>query len=211
MRDSIAAIDALLKHSDDDDGDIGIDASNLILSLQGKVFKEHVCIKVNGIISRVAVATLQYAVRQRILELTLELEKTLPISSKITAGWADSKPSHSPDQVTKIYHQTIFGDGSSIVNSGRDTSVLISNPPRDDKAFIENLIKAGIPERDASDLADIMASEEPTNEVEPFGVRAKSWLVKNIKKAADGTWKVGISVATNILTEAASRYYYGLK
>jgi hypothetical protein len=32
----------------------------------------------------------------------------------------------------------------------------------------------------------------------------------NLKKAADGTWKVGVSVATDLVKEALLKYY-GLK
>lgn len=68
----------------------------------------------------------------------------------------------------------------------------------------------GIPRSDASEMAEIVACEEPSSTEEPFGAKAKEWLVKNIRKAADGTWKIGVSVATRILTEATLQYY-GLK
>jgi hypothetical protein len=65
-------------------------------------------------------------------------------------------------------------------------------------------------ESDASELAKIVASEPGGNREEPFGTKAKRWIAKNIGKAADGTWKAGIAVATKVLTEAALKYY-GLK
>jgi hypothetical protein len=34
--------------------------------------------------------------------------------------------------------------------------------------------------------------------------------VDNLKKAADGTWKIGVSVATDVIKEAVLKYY-GLK
>jgi hypothetical protein len=40
--------------------------------------------------------------------------------------------------------------------------------------------------------------------------REQDQLAKNLKKAADGTWKVGIGVATEVLKTAAIGYY-GLK
>ena len=43
---------------------------------------------------------------------------------------------------------------------------------------------------------------------EPFGKKATSWLASHhLKKAAEGRWKIGISVATEVLTEAAKKYY----
>jgi 3-methyladenine DNA glycosylase AlkD len=66
-------------------------------------------------------------------------------------------------------------------------------------------VDAGISKVDASELAGILASESPQSKEEPFGKKAKAWIVKNIGKAANGTWKVGVAVATNILR------YYGFK
>jgi hypothetical protein len=76
------------------------------------------------------------------------------------------------------------------------------------KGFIEHLKQAGIAEPDAKQLAEIVASESSESKQEPLG--AKAWLIKNLKKAADGTWKIGVSVATDVIKEAVLKYY-GLK
>jgi hypothetical protein len=81
---------------------------------------------------------------------------------------------------------------------------------RDNQSFINALVESGIPKGDAAELVQIMAEEEPSSQEEPFGQKAKGWIATNLKKAAEGTWNVGLSVATKILTEAAMRYY-GLK
>jgi phosphodiesterase/alkaline phosphatase D-like protein len=76
--------------------------------------------------------------------------------------------------------------------------------------LVEFLKQAGIPEADARQLGDIVATEEPESKQEPLGSKAKKWLVDNLKKAANGTWKVGVSVATDVIKEAVLKYY-GLK
>jgi hypothetical protein len=43
-----------------------------------------------------------------------------------------------------------------------------------------------------------------------MGPKARNWFVKNLKKAADGTWKVGVTVASGVIKEALLKYY-GLK
>jgi len=210
IRESIAAIEELIKSSAEGDGTLGIDASNLILLLQGKVYKDYACNDVQGTISRASLAELQYAVRSRILELSLELEKSVPAAADISFGSPDSGANLSSDKVTRISQQIIYGNVTSISSSGRGAQFNLSYGDRDDKALIEYLVKAGIPESDASELAEIVASEEPSSKEEPLGAKAKAWLLNNLKKAADGTWKVGVSVATKVLTEAALKYY-GLK
>ncbi len=210
IRDGIAAVDELIRSSADGDGSLGIDASNLILLLQGKVYADYSCNGVQGTISRAALTELQYAVRSRILELTLELEKSIPAAAEITFGSPGPSEKFNSEKVNQISQQIIYGNVTTISSSGAGTQINVSISERDNKAFIEYLVKAGIPEDDASELSEIVAAEDPSNPEEPLGVKAKEWLVKNIRKAADGTWKIGVSVATKVLTEAALNYY-GLK
>lgn len=210
VRDGIAAIDDLIRRTADGDGTLGINASNLILKLQGKVYPEYSCNDVQGAISRAALSELQYAVRSRILGLTLELEKSIPAAAEITFGSPESSEKVNSEKVNQIYQQIIYGNVTTISSSGAGSQINLSIGARDNEAFIEYLVKAGIPKDDATELVDIVATEEPSSTEEPLGAKAKAWLVKNIRKAADGTWKVGVSVATNILTEAALKYY-GLK
>lgn len=210
IRDGIAAIDELIRSSADGDGTLGINASNLILLLQGKVYPGYACNEVQGAISRAALSELQYAVRSRILELTLEIEKSIPTATDITFGSPESSEKINSEKVTQIYHQIIYGNVTTISSSGAGSQISISIPERDNAAFIKYLVSAGISEGDASELAEIVAAEKPGSAQEPFGVKAKAWLVNNIRKAADGTWKIGVSIATKVFTEAVLKYY-GLK
>lgn len=210
IRDGIAAIDELVRSSADGGGTLGINASNLILFLQGKVYPEYACNDIQGTISRSALTELQYAVRSRILELTLELEKSIPAATEINFGSPESSEKFNSDKVNQIYQQIIYGNVTTISSNGAGSQINVSIGEGDNKAFIEYLIKAGIPKGDASELADIVAAEQPSSAEEPLGTKAKAWLVKNIRKAADGTWKIGVSVATKVLTEAVLKYY-GLK
>jgi hypothetical protein len=210
MRGGIAAIDDLIRSSADGESTIGIDASNLILLLQGKVYKDYACNDVQGTISRTALTELQYAVRSRILELTIEIEKSVPAAVEITFGIAEPSEKFNPEKVNQISQQIIYGNVTTISSSGAGSQINVATNERDDKAFIEYLVNAGISKHDALELARIVAAEEPTSSEEPFGGKAKAWLVKNIRKAADGTWKIGVSVATKVLTDAALNFY-GLK
>ena len=78
VRESIAAVDEMVKKNASDGGSFGIDASNLILLLQGKVYEGYACNDVSGSISPTAFYEIQQTVRSRILELTIELERSVP-------------------------------------------------------------------------------------------------------------------------------------
>ena len=62
MRESIAAVDDLL-FTAENGGDIGINAADLILLLQGKVYPDYVCYSVRASIARSSLASVRHAVR----------------------------------------------------------------------------------------------------------------------------------------------------
>jgi hypothetical protein len=85
VRQSIAAVDDLLRRSPEA-GSLQIDSSNLILLLQGKIYEGYACNEIKGSISRSGLSEIQQAVRSRILELTLELEKSITAASQVSFG-----------------------------------------------------------------------------------------------------------------------------
>lgn len=206
IRESIAAVDALVNSSAEGDGMLGIDASNLILLLQGKVYKDYACNDIQASISRTSLEEIRQTVRSRILELTLELEKEIPASTLVTFG-APKEQEENSSKVQQISQQIIYGDVNTAVAGGHGSNITVSIGERDTKALIEHLTNTGIPKGEATEIAEIMESEEPLSEEEPFGEKALSWLGTNLQKAAKGTWNIGISLATKVLTEAALKYY----
>jgi hypothetical protein len=208
MRQSIAAVDHLLRS--ENEGSFRIDASNLILSLQGKIYEHYACNSVDGEISRTCLIEIQNAVRAKILELTIQLEKSIPAAAEITLGPLQSPATKDKEIVTQITNQVIHGNVTNITSTGDSAQLHVNNIGGDVESFRQALEDAGIAKPDAVELAKIVASEKGGNRDEPFGTKAKAWIADNISKAVDGTWKAGIAVATKVLTEAALRYY-GLK
>lgn len=210
LRQSISAIDDLVKTSADGDGSLQINASNLILLLQGNVYEDLACNSVTGRVGRAALVETQHAVRSRILELTIKLEKSLPQGTDVSFGSTASSTSSVPERVTQITHQVIYGNVTSITSSGAGARFNIAIRQGDEAAFVQALTEAGIAKDDAREFGQIVASEQPESKEEPFGTKAKTWLVDNLKKAATGTWKMGVTVATEVIKEATLKYY-GLK
>lgn len=209
MRQSIAAVDDLLA-SAKDGGSFNIDAANLILLLQGKVYEDYACNSVTGTVSRAALAEIRHAVRSRLLELTIAFEKSVPEANTIVIGKKDTASSPNSAVATQISQQIIYGNVTTISATGDHAHVNVEIGKGDARALIDNLARAGISESDAKELAKIVASEKPESKHEPLGAKAKTWLLENLKKAANGTWKVGVSVATEVIKEAVLKYY-GLK
>jgi hypothetical protein len=209
MRECITAVDDLLANAEDG-GHLGIDAADLILMLQGKVYADYACNSVTGRIPRSSLASIRHAVRSRVLELTLELEKSVPDASAVTIGPAALPSAPSAAAATQIAQQIIYGNFTSIAATGDGSTIQFAVVPHDSKSFAQFLIDSGMMEEDAQELARLAASEKPVSNEEPMGPQVSNWLVENLKKAASGTWKMGVAVASDVVKEALLRYY-GLK
>lgn len=210
IRESIAAVEDLLRNAAEGERGIGIDASNLILLLQGNIYEDYACNEIRGNISPAAVAEIRQAVRSRILELTVQLEKSVPDATEVMFGAPDTSLVPNPERVQQISQQVIYGNVSTAVAGGSASNINIKVEQGNVQSFIEYLSAAGIPEDAARELAGIVGEEQPESAEEPFGGKAKAWLAKNLKKAADGAWNVGMATATKVISDAALKYY-GLK
>jgi len=119
-------------------------------------------------------------------------------------GKIASRPQETnSEKAQQIYQQIIYGNVTTAVTGGHGSNIILSVRERDTGSLIKYLAESGMPEENATEIAEIMETEEPTSAEEPFGERAKNWIASNIKKAAQGTWKIGVTVATKVLSEAA--------
>lgn len=208
MRQSIAAVDELLSNSKES-GTLTIEAANLILLLQGKVYADYACNAVTGTISRAALATIRHAVLNRILELTLEIEKSVPGAADVSLGDSVTLSGNASGVTTQITQQIIYGNYTAVsAQSGATVSISIDTGNKE--SLFQYLAQVGISPDDARDLAELASTEKPESTAEPMGPKVKDWLLKNLRKAGSGTWKVGLAVATDVIKEALLKYY-GLK
>ena len=206
MRESIAAIGDLIAAGKD--GILHIVASNLIFAIQGNMYDGYACNEVIGLISTASLAEIQNVVRAKVLELTIELEKAIPEIVEIGIGQkAESSTSKESESAANIINNIVHGNLTNISNSGDSAQFHMNINQGNVGDLVEALDVAGLGSSDSHDLAKLMKSENPDSRSEPFGPKAKEWILKNIGKAADGTWKVGISTATKLITEAALKFY----
>lgn len=209
MRESIAAVDDLLALSTKG-GSLSINAADLTLLLQGNVYPDYACNAVTGNISRSALAAIRHSVRSRLLELTIELETSIPEASAVTLGPPDKFSNEHSAAATQIAQQIIYGNFTSVAATGDGARISIAIIERDSQSLTKFLINSGISENDAEKLAQLASLEEPESRSEPMGPRVRGWLTENLNKAASGAWKVGLAVAADLIKQALLKYY-GLK
>lgn len=209
MRESIAAVDDLLA-ANQKSGDLGLNAADLILVLQGKVYPDFACNSVTGRVSRSSLAAIRHSVRSRVLELTLELEKSVPEAATVAVGPQPLPSGPSAAVATQIAQQIIYGNFTSIAATGPGATIQVTVMPNDAQSLAQFLSKSGMDEGDARELASLASSEKPDSSVEPMGPKVRRWLLQNLKKATSGAWNMGLTVATDVIKEALLKYY-GLK
>lgn len=205
MRQSVAAIDNLL--TGDESGTLTLDASNLILLLQGKVYEDMACNSVTGTLSKASLVELQYAVRSKILELTIELERKIPAAIDVAIGASDPLSVADTKTVAQITQHIIQGDVTNIHNSGDIAAVTLNVAKGDVSGLAKALTGKGLPLADAQELAAIAEREQPASDADPMGADAKSWLREKLEKGAAEAWNMGKPVAQKIITEAIKQYY----
>ena len=206
IRVSMAAVDDLLT-SAENGKEIGINAANLIHLFQGNVYPDYNCISVTGRISKSSLASIRHSVRSRILELTIELEKSISDVAAITLGPSTTPSAISSATANQIAQQIIYGNYTSIAVNGDGASVQVTVNANDTNSLTRFLIDSGMATEDAEELAQLASSEKPESRQDPMGARVSSWFVDNIKKAASGTWKMTVAVATEVIKEALLKFY----
>lgn len=207
LRQSVAAIDKLVSSDKKGSGILTIDASNLILLLHGKIYDGYACNSVEGNVSVAQLKEVQHAVRNRILEITLEIEQSVSGSTDIDIGGTMENENNESGKVNQIFYQTIHGSMTNVSNTGSINNLHFDMRKGDQRSIQEYLVSSGIQKDDAAEFCDTLTREKPESKSEPFGTKAKLWISQNIKKAVDGTWAVGISTATDVLKKAALSYY----
>lgn len=142
------------------------------------------------------------AVKDRLLEFMLELEKEFGLETEIE----DLKRNNS--KVNYIMATTIntTGDGN-LINTGENAQINASiNIVKGSKDQLEQTLKDNAVEQgDISELLTIIDTEQPSPA--GFGSKVNSWFQKMIAKSLDGSWQVGVGAAGTLLAEAIKKYY----
>jgi hypothetical protein len=210
IRDSIAAIESTItRQSEKNTGKFGISASNLILILQGKIYEDHSIISISGVFGASPFISIQNAVKARILDLTINLEKSVPVSSLIEIGSKSDKITAANTAHTTIITNNIINGIQN--NVGAHGGVVNFAVSVGDSVSLSNwLTKSGIPAADSREVAQLAELEKPEGSDKPFGSKVAAWMKEKLEKGVSGAFEVGKDVAKDILV-AGLKGYYGLE
>ncbi len=196
MRQGIAAIDNLLS-TNNKNGSLQINASDLIMVLQGKIYEGFTCHSVTGIISEAALDEIRYIIRSKILDLTIQFEKNVSDAGAVTIGTTDSLNTDDKKTVTYLTHQVVFGDITNVNTSGDNNIITVK--AGDISSLKKVLIDKGIDSKDVDELIDIVKTERPKLNDNSMGPKVRTWLENKFKDGVDEAWNIGKTVAQSVI------------
>ncbi|HWD12235.1 MAG TPA: hypothetical protein VG519_02680 [Pseudochrobactrum sp.] len=205
-RQSIASLETLSKG---DPQNLRINMDNMGLVLQGKVYPNMALNHFWAEFSNTALIDIENTVRNKILELSLNIWKKYPDAGN--SSDSDLKNSIGEEAMTQIFNTTIHGAATVIGTSNQSINhTTYLNDKGNLKALAELLIEKGLNTQDVQELETaIQKDPAPIDKNSGFGPSVAGWITKTIGKAVSGTWKIGIGTGSALL-EAALLKYYGL-
>jgi hypothetical protein len=199
----IAAFDDLLNTDAKNDGEGTFSIpwpDNLTLFYQRKIIQQQALVSAWQVVSRGVVASLVDTIRNRVLNMALEIQSELKGSDDLGTL---KKSDVERTVINNIYGgQNVFGGhGSSITNvvdQSQTTVLLAGNRSKLD----EILSQAGL---DTSDLKALTAALE-ADDKKPEGPRVSKWIKTAAPKLAIAGVKYGAEVAKPLLTQWLKQY-----
>jgi len=202
-RQSVASIEEILKKADS--GTLQVCTGDLAVMLGSKVYQHQNCMQAWAEFGVGSLIELLNTVRNRVLDFSLAVWKEAPGAGETTGGKSQVI---EPERVTQIFNTTVYGGAANLVGSANNAPVTF-NVSQGDFASLEKVLQDnGVKQEDIQQLREAVQMEgTPPHSGGGFGPRVSSWVAKMIKKAAQGTWQVGISAAGKLLADGISRYY----
>ena len=201
FRSSIAVIESILEK--DDSGMITVTTNDLSLTLDN-LYERMKCLECWAEFDTTNLVELLNTVRERILDFSLAVGKEHP-----NAGETNSNASESPssDKITQIFNTTVHGGIANLVGTANNSPVAFNIVSNDFESVRRALQNNGVSKQDITELKKALAADKSPQSPEQFGPKVSSWIAGMMKKAAEGTWGVGIATAGNLLAKIISEYY----
>lgn len=201
-RQSIANVEDALASTEA--GNVHVSTGDLALVLGTKVYQNQNCLQAWAEFSSSHFVELLNTVRNRILDFSLALWKEEPL-----AGETKGTPAQGfgASKATQIFNTTVYGGSANLVGTAHDSSVsfhILTN----DFASLEKVLRAnGLENEDIAELHSAIKADKPPSSPQGYGPMVSSWIAAMTKKAANGTWQIGLSAAGNLLSQAIAKYY----
>jgi hypothetical protein len=203
-RQSVAAIEAIVKLDEKETGTLSISTGDLAMVLGSKVYQNMNCIQAWAEVENSRLVEVLNSVRNRILDFAIAVWKEAP-----AAGQAEGAVGAAimPAAVTQIFNTTVYGGAANLVGSAHNSTVSFGITPGDFESLAKILTENKVSPAELADLKAAVIAEPKPKVGGSFGPKVSAWFGKMIQKASDGSWEVGIQAAGALLGQAIAKYY----
>jgi hypothetical protein len=143
------------------------------------------------------------AVRNRLLDLLLDLQSTFPQIVQSSESLSDI----SKEEVSQIFNLNIYGNHAVVAAGDNFTQqVKVDVVQNDIETLFQYFRTLNISEQDLDELNNSI-KKDGKRENKKFGDKVKEWRGKMLGKASEGIWNITIQTAAALLTSALQKYY----
>ena len=202
----IAAYVALLKNSKGDNFQEPW-LPDFVAHFAQKIYRNMNCMVAWKVIPHTSIVEIIEAVRNRILNFVLEIEKEAP-----DAGEAKlNKPPIPQDRVTQVFNTTIYGNVGNIADGNQNVTqtATISVAENDVESLKSFLLSIGVPKGEVKKL-EVALSQDAATDVKKnkiLGFSVLGWIGSISAKIATGAVSVIKGVGSELIVKAILLYY----
>ena len=201
-RQSIANIEILLRKSDTGSL-VEVNTGDLALALGQKVYSNQNCIQAWAVFSTMSLVEVINSVRNRVLDFALAVWKEEPKAGDLSA----QKLQMDAGRITQIFNMTIHGGYANVVGAADNSTIEFNIGAGDFEALRKALSATGVGSEDIKSLQTALQTDPRPKAVGLYGPAVANWIAQMTKKAAIGTWRIAVNIATAVLTKAIEKYY----
>jgi len=199
-RQSVSAIADIIKPRP---GSLRAPLQNMAPYLGTSVYSDMNCLDVWGEFSDSQLVEVLNSVRNRVLDFVLALWKEHPNAGEPVASDKKIKS----DQVSQIFHTTVYGGAANVVGAGHHSTLTFSIQSGDFRALEQTLREKGVEPADLAALQQAINDDPKPVDASKFGPRVANWIGNMLGKAASGMWGMTVETGGALLTSALAKYY----
>lgn len=163
------------------------------------------CIGAWKVISVSSLRGILDAVKTRVLDFTLALQKLHP---ELMASQNNGAQLASPQELSQTFNTTIYGSVGAIANASSHVTQNVSVSQGDRSALDMTLASHGVPADAITQLHEAIKSDEVDGQKSAIGLgpKVKQWLGDAILKVGFGLWNVTTETAVKVLPPLVAGY-----
>jgi AbiTii len=180
--------------------------SDALVYFGSKIYADMNCMGAWKVIPRNSLAAVIDTVRNRILSFVLEIESEAPDAGEA----AISSPPIAQEKVNQVFNTFITGNVENLSSGGSHYRQIASNEIVSGSfdSLLKYLSLYNIPSEDLTILENAVREDERSHpSPKSIGPKVSEWMGKMLNKAGNGIWKVGVDVASAVITRAVTAYY----